>query len=221
MRGRLIVVEGLDGVGKTTVSRLLATELRAEWGTTPCTDARALRGIVDAWVDPARLLFYAASVIQAGQHYQQALNSGRDVVLDRYWLTTLAYACDTSILAGLEPWVLPADITLFVTLDEQERRRRLQGRGMTEADRLSLAPAPSLRAKYQRYLSHPAAGTGIEVNLGTRNPDEACRLIAQHVSAVHTLVASTRSAVKSPNRGRHGVNGVRSGLASPRAGLPQ
>ena len=146
MRGRLIAVEGLDGVGKTTLSRSLAASIGARWMTTPGASIRAMRGVFDAafLASPcARSLAYAATVLAAGAEARDALNAGIDVVFDRYWLSTVVYA-PPELWPGLEalaPLVPPAALTLYVAVPEALRRARLEGRGgLSAADQQTLEP---------------------------------------------------------------------------------
>jgi dTMP kinase len=104
-RGRLIVLEGSDGVGKTTQAARLADRLRAECpgrsvvslrepGGTPLGDD--LRRIL---LDPAQkigaeteaLLFLASRAQLVRDVIHPHLRSGALVVLDRFFLSTYAY----------------------------------------------------------------------------------------------------------------------------------
>ena len=105
----LIVLEGLDGAGKSTQIRLLQ-ELLASFGT-PChylhfprfdapvygeLIARFLRGdlgAVDA-VDPYIVaLLYAGDRADAATTIRQWLSEGGFVILDRYLYSNIAYQC--------------------------------------------------------------------------------------------------------------------------------
>ena len=170
MTGRILVFEGLDGVGKTELSKAVARALGAHWLTTPDEQTRAVRETVeDAWRESpeARHLFYAASVVAAGKQAADLVRQGQDVVIDRYWLTTLAYsrAAGTHVdLSGLEALLVPADATLWIDLDEAERRRRLGVRGATRGDLWSMDASATLRFHYLRGLDHPVAGRRIEID---------------------------------------------------------
>lgn len=146
MRGRLIVVEGADGVGKTTLSRALAEALGARWMTTPGAPIRRVRADFDAAFSAcasARSLAYGATVIAAGAEARQAMEDGLDVVFDRYWLSTVVYAPPglwpaLEQLSGLAP---PADHTLYLAVSEPIRRARLQARAdLSAADLQTLEP---------------------------------------------------------------------------------
>src|SRR5436190_22905841 len=102
--GKLIVFEGAEGAGKTTQIRLLAERLTTsgilcialrEPGGTPVGDA--IRGIL---VDPEReisaatelLLFMASRAELIAGEVRPALKNGAVVIVDRFVLSTSAYA---------------------------------------------------------------------------------------------------------------------------------
>ncbi len=103
MAGSFIVVEGVDGVGKTTLASRLAARLRHEGldvvevrepGGTPVAElARA--AVLDPALDPSPVaelfLILAARADLVSRTIQPALAAGRIVVGDRYDLSTRAY----------------------------------------------------------------------------------------------------------------------------------
>jgi dTMP kinase len=147
--GRLIVLEGADGVGKTTqVERLVAhlgqnglpaVALREPGGTPLGERIRSLLldlpgGEVN---DRAELLLFLAARAQIAPEVARELSAGRTVVLDRFFLSTYAYQ-----IAGRG---LPEDdvrrINQFATL----------GRTPDLTIVLSMPPKEALGRK----LSHP------------------------------------------------------------------
>lgn len=188
MRGRLIAVEGLDGVGKTTLSQSLAASIGARWMTTPGAPIRGIRDAFDAAFSAsacARSLAYAATVIAAGAEAQDALNAGIDVVFDRYWLSTVVYA-PPELWPGLEalaPLVPPASQTLYVVVPEALRRARLAGRGgLSAADQQTLEPGRGywLDQRFRAQRGGVVAGFFREVS-GEGSPGE---VLARAVCAV-------------------------------------
>jgi len=104
MRGRFIVVEGIDGSGKSTVAARIADELTRrgrkvlrtrEPGGTPLSEKiRAL--LLDAknseMVPFTELFLYMASRAQlVDEVIRPSLRDGVDVVCDRYYYSTAAY----------------------------------------------------------------------------------------------------------------------------------
>ena len=118
--GRLIVFEGPDGVGKTTLSlettRLLnergqSSEYFAFPGREPDTVGRLVyeihhsrRGIQDINATAVQVLHVAAHVDAIERQIKPRLTRGVDVILDRYWWSTWVYG----ITDGIDPYVLQA-----------------------------------------------------------------------------------------------------------------
>jgi len=127
-----IAIEGLDGVGKTTVSRLLAGYLNAVYFITPPEDIRHLRSLVEDGSPVARYMYYLVGDIVVSERIKKVLRGGRDVVCDRYILSTQVYhralnpggwAIDEDVLGIVQP-----DVTILLTCSEEERLRRLRSR---------------------------------------------------------------------------------------------
>lgn len=139
-RGLFIALEGLDGVGKSTVATALAASLSAELLGMPGIPRPVAHGVFTALgPDPtARCVFHAACARALGLRAVDLVGQGRSVVLDRYWLSSLAYARARGVgldVAALEAVIPAPDLTVVLTLGESERHRRLVERGPTEVDR--------------------------------------------------------------------------------------
>lgn len=196
-RGRLIVVDGLDGVGKTTVSQRLAGRLGARWMATPSNALRAGGLTRDAYQSNEGLvLFYASAVVDAGATIRACLARGEDVVCDRYWLSTISGAAARGVrlpLGVLEQLVEPADYTFVLTAPTATRAARLRGRGkFTRGDAASLDPrwASTVRSVMRAELRSRVSGVGCEVGTG-------------HVTAEDVVATiEARLAMRAPHLGR-------------------
>lgn len=177
----LIAVEGLDGSGKSTFARALAVALGADFMRTPHDLDSHTRTAMETHCDRsplARMLFYSATVAAAAVDIRAALAAGRSVVVDRYWMSTVAYhrvmgaPCHLDEVAALLP---AADCTIYLHAPLEVRAQRVRDRGLaTAADRWSLQPDPSRQIKDQyRHLSHHSiVGRFIELDARERTPDE-------------------------------------------------
>jgi dTMP kinase len=162
----IVVVEGLDGVGKSTVVRALAAALGAGTDGTPGAAVGSLRAIVDEmWSPAARQLFYAGSVLDASDRMAAARAAERSYVFDRYWASTVAY--DVAIrrtgldLSALEARLSVPDLTVFLDAPRAVRAGRMHGRArLTGEDHQTLDPATdaALSAAYRDALARPFAG---------------------------------------------------------------
>jgi dTMP kinase len=148
-RGRLIVFEGAEGAGKTTQIRLLAERLKAariptttvrEPGGTPVGDA--IRGILlhadqEITASTEALLFMASRAELVARGIKPALEAGKNVLVDRFFLSTYAYqifgrglpeeeirAANRLATAGLVP-----DLTLLLDVAAAEGLGRADARG--------------------------------------------------------------------------------------------
>ncbi|MPY93917.1 MAG: dTMP kinase [Acidimicrobiia bacterium] len=129
-RGRFIVLEGLDGVGKSTQARRLAEGLGArltrEPGGTPLGERiRALvldHGVGDVAPRTEALLMAAARAQHVAEAVGPALASGCDVVTDRYLYSSVAYQgygrqLDPDAIRALSLWAvdgLEPDLVLLL-----------------------------------------------------------------------------------------------------------
>jgi dTMP kinase len=174
-----ITFEGIDGCGKSTQMRMLASELRLrglevvttrEPGGTPLgTRVRKLLLDTDEQVDPlAELLLYAAD---RAQHVRTlvrpALDSGHFVLSDRYADATTAYQGAgrgfppelISELIALATGGLMPDLTLIfdLTVDESQRRAQRRVRKGILQDRLDAEDAAFHTRVRDAYLKIAAA----------------------------------------------------------------
>ncbi|TKF04635.1 dTMP kinase [Vibrio kanaloae] len=142
-----IVIEGLDGSGKSTVSKHLAEKLNAKFLTTPGAGFKEVRKQLDTVFEhntKARQLFYMATVLNVASEAQRLIDSGQNVVVDRYWLSTQVYhhwmsngQCYT--LDEVESELLAPDLTVYLDLPVDERIARINNRNhCTLEDRQTL-----------------------------------------------------------------------------------
>lgn len=141
-----VAIEGLDGVGKSTVLNKLAERFSGHAMSTPGAALRSNRpAILEAFAhdELAKALFYTASVSSEGRHARSLVERGEWVFMDRYWASTLAYAKARGISADLEllgQSLIKPDITILLLLDEPDRQQRLLARGATAEDMETLDP---------------------------------------------------------------------------------
>jgi dTMP kinase len=141
MLNKFIVIEGIDGVGKSTVGSLLAEQIGAFFFQTPPNSFSSTRDIIDksAKVN-SRFFFYLASVTYTSEIIQECLKE-KPVVCDRFIISTLGYHKSIGLNIEIDIQKLnlqKPDFTFFLTIDNEiERQRRLKERNkFTSVDAL-------------------------------------------------------------------------------------
>ena len=150
IRGRLIVLEGIDGSGTTTQTERLVEHLRRRGRTAVSTRepsagpvGRLLREVLlghhrisrDVSLDgrTMALLFAADRFDHLQREVEPILAAGNDVVSDRYLMSSLAYQAeeaDREWVALLARGVRPTDLTILldIPIELAAQRRLLAGR---------------------------------------------------------------------------------------------
>lgn len=150
MRGKFIVIEGLDGTGKSTQAELLVDWLRDQGLAVLHTRepggskrAEQIRSLVlsDVIEDPLTaasetLLMVAARVEHIHKTILPALARGEVVLCDRFTDSTYAYQGrlkgETELVLQLQRYtdqLVKPDVTIFLDLPVTEATARLVGRG--------------------------------------------------------------------------------------------
>lgn len=142
--GRLIVVEGIDGCGKTTVARSLADYLRSQGRAVHLTRRpsdgpigreirRALVGDRDAAdlqdCESAATLFAADLYDQIRREVGPALSAGKVVVSDRWYASSIAYQAgtdeaDAAFVLSVNQRAPAPHLTLYLRVDPEVAARR-------------------------------------------------------------------------------------------------
>lgn len=184
MNAKFIVVEGLEGAGKSTAIQTVVhvlknagirsvTQTREPGGT---AIAEKLRALVKEEHDGEKLqdmtellLIYAARVQLVENVIKPALTAGSWVVGDRHDLSSQAYqgggrGIDKQILAQLKQMTLAdfsPDLTLYLDIDPQLGLERARGRG--ELDRIEKMDLSFFERTRAHYLNSVVTDKRIQV----------------------------------------------------------
>lgn len=151
-RGRFIVIEGIDGAGKTTQIELLAERLRAEGRTVHVTAEPtasvsggllrdALGGISNRTACEMAALFVLDRIFHNvnPNGINAMLEKGIDVICDRYYYSSLAYQGSQTDFEWVKnmnlgcPEIRIPDLCIFLDLAPEESLKRIsKGRTTTE-----------------------------------------------------------------------------------------
>ncbi|HDF2341253.1 TPA: dTMP kinase [Morganella morganii] len=173
MTGKFIVIEGLEGAGKTTARQVIVDTLREngitdliytrEPGGTPL--AERLRTLIKDGIDGETvtdkaevLMLYAARIQLVDNVIKPALARGQWVIGDRHDLSSQAYqgggrGIDRQLMASLRDTVLGdfyPDFTLYLDLPPETGLARARSRG--ELDRIEQESLDFFRRTRSRYL---------------------------------------------------------------------
>jgi dTMP kinase len=139
-RGAFIVIEGLDGSGKTTQARLLVQKLRNSHKAVYTTEPS--RGKIGSFIrecclfeekrlDSATeaLLFAADRIEHIQNEVVPALNKGLLVISDRYLYSSLAYQGSTGLslewIEAINKHALKPDLAVFIDVAPETVMARL------------------------------------------------------------------------------------------------
>lgn len=206
MRSNYIVIEGLEGAGKTTARDVVVETLRdlgvngllftREPGGTVL--AEKLRSLVldiksvgdEVITDKAEvLMFYAARVQLVETVIKPALASGQWVIGDRHDLSTQAYqgggrGIDRTMLATLRDAVLGdfrPNLTLYLDVTPEVGLKRARARG--DLDRIEQESLNFFNRTRARYLELAAADDSIITVDATQPLEKVMRDIRAAVTA--------------------------------------
>jgi dTMP kinase len=201
--GALIVIEGIDGSGSTTQTKMLLARLASigipavftcEPSKGPIGEAlrRHLGRQAELGGPEAEALAFAADRMDhLASEVVPALAGGVTVVTDRYYLSSLAYqalSCDPAWLREINRFAIRPNLTVFLAVPAEVGMARFSSRETRdrfEEDRDQLARIATL---YDAAIAGLAAeGEVVHVIDGTRSADE-----------VHAEIVALASAVLGP-----------------------
>lgn len=197
MSAKFIVIEGLEGAGKSTAVSHVESWLRQqgisqiektrEPGGTPL--AERMRAIVKEihdeplTIQAELLLMYAARVQLVETRIKPALQQGTWVIGDRHDLSSLAYqgggrGIDEQLIRQIKQAVLgdfSPDLTLYLDIDPAIGLARAQARG--ELDRIELEQQAFFERTRMRYLALARHDPRIHVIDASQNEAQVAQAI--------------------------------------------
>lgn len=140
-KGTFIVIEGLDGSGKTTQAKILARKLRQSYNAVFTAEPshgkigkfirnRILYGETRPPVSVEALLFAADRIDHIQNEVQPAIDDGKLVISDRYIYSSLAYqgsmGLDVGWIETINQFALKPDLALFIDVEPDVVLQRLK-----------------------------------------------------------------------------------------------
>jgi dTMP kinase len=193
-KGAFIVIEGLDGSGKTTQAKLLVRKIQsAQFTAEPSRGKigkfirnRILYGETRPPTSLEALLFAADRVEHIQNEVTPALKEGRTVVSDRYVYSSLAYQGSAGLslkwIQTINQHALKPDLAIFIDVDPETVLKRLKRKKSVMENFETQGKVRDIYLKYVR--------SG-ELNLIDGNKPKA--IVAQEVFSVVEAFLETRS----------------------------
>jgi len=138
-KGLFIVLEGIDGSGKTTIAKMLIEELEGygyrtiytfePWTTKFIENLKELGSLRDAYIDA--LIYAADRLVHIKSVIEPALINGHIVICDRYYYSSIAYQ---SAMGAPMDWVLTVnkfalkpDLAIYLDIEPEVGIARKRG----------------------------------------------------------------------------------------------
>lgn len=176
-RGNAYGVEGLDGTGKTTVTKLVAEQTESRYFYwTENNSLRQWRKYFDNAQTNLRFLFYTVVSVDSYLRVENYRKTS-DVFLDRTVASTIAYHLAFGLNRGMLAFIPQCTLDqlnklIYLTASDDVRRERMKNRGvnsfqeMTEADKKSLVFGAKVDAEFRKII--PERTLVIETDNRTR-----------------------------------------------------
>lgn len=166
MKGAFIVFEGIDGSGKTTLCRTLASSLPDSVTTAEPTygpiGSMIRSGAAGSISQRTESLLFLADRSAHTEQIMEMVDDGKVVLCDRYFASTLAYQSaklkgDSMDLGWLEdvsrPFAEMPNLTFLLDIDPRESISRVQERGEAISKFEDIAFLEQVRSTYLSLAS--------------------------------------------------------------------
>lgn len=181
-RRLFIVIEGVDGVGKSVCAKLLARMLHGYYYKTPSQPFSKIKREIDLSSNlETRFIFYLASVINASREIENLLRK-RVIVCDRYIYSTIAYhqalRADISYVNVPRLPILLPDFSFYLWADWKTRKKRLIKRGLRFVSDKKIEKDKALQERIHRiFLSFPT----FQIDTSNLSPKKVCERILEEI----------------------------------------
>jgi len=196
-KGAFIVVEGLDGSGKTTQAKLLAAKLEKNYGAVYTAEPsrgkigmfirnRILYGESRPPIALEALLFAADRIDHIQNEVSPELEKGRLVISDRYLYSSLAYQGSAGLsldwIRAVNVHALKPDLALFVDVAPEVVLKRLKRKKSVMED---LETQRKVREVYLKFVE--------DGELSRIEGDKSKNAVAEEVFKTVKALLKTRS----------------------------
>ena len=183
---KLVVFEGLDGSGKTTIARKCAEKYKGTYLTSssksenrPLIDTSQPTSVITHY-DYYRSLVYDLSRDILTNHLED------DIFLDRYWMSTFCYHSALNVngprVDDFNGLAIP-DLIIFLDVSLDARIKRLSVRGMNIEDEQMVHFSSNIRNRYLDLLPRIGCRT-VSIDTSELDFDQTFSVISSHVELV-------------------------------------
>ncbi|MFF5720217.1 dTMP kinase [Streptomyces buecherae] len=191
-RGPFVVLEGVSGVGKSTLARLLAKRLDAAAIHTLAAPHTDWSGPVNQELRPLpQLAFYLSGLLHVSDVVRQALIE-RPAVADRYASSVMA--CHSAVnlvgmdqvkklIAPFRPYLVAPDATFYLVSSDGSLRQRMGAKADVKRDDTDLFDVPGRLDRLRRNFRTIADEDPSAIVLPTdgRGPDDLADIIVKQL----------------------------------------
>ncbi len=137
MKGKFITIEGIDGSGKTTISKILHEKISNSILTSEPTDGwigKMIKKAIKKEVDGITIsLLFCADRNEHLKKIKKWLDEGKIVICDRYFDSTIAYQKEQlnfenaeKWLLNLQPFLIKPDLTILLKIQPKKAIERIK-----------------------------------------------------------------------------------------------
>jgi dTMP kinase len=166
-KGRFYVIEGIDGAGSETQSKLLVRELESRGSQCLFLDypdySKPIGNFINSYLQgnehlpaEAKMLLYAADFLKDREAIEKALGEGRDVVACRYVTSALAYQVVEGVgeqkaldFVRLMGFPVPDLAILLKISAETSKKRKIKEKGELDRHESNLQFLAKVGARYE------------------------------------------------------------------------
>ncbi|PID51854.1 MAG: hypothetical protein CR972_04930 [Candidatus Moraniibacteriota bacterium] len=153
----IIVLEGVDCSGKSSVAKHVASTMSARYYPTPPARYMKERERIDAISEPCdHYRFYLNAMKDASRELSSLVAQNNLVIVDRYWMSTFVYhrAMGVNTIMSDFSELTEPSWTFYLCITPETQSKRFKIRGMSVGDRRTLHVQSQIRLEYERLIKN-------------------------------------------------------------------